>query len=69
MSAGAEARGYLRAQRHGALATISRKLEGYPFGSIVRYVLDHAAQVQRASVMMARKARKSVYGSRREKET
>lgn len=41
---GAEARRYLRSQRHGALATISKKLAGYPFGSLVPFVLDHAAQ-------------------------
>lgn len=69
MSTGAEARRYLRAQRHGAVATISSTFDGYPFGSIARYALDHAAQVQRALVMTARKARKFAHGSRGEKET
>ncbi len=44
MSAGHAARCYLRARRHGALATISQKLSGYPFGSVVPYTLDHAAR-------------------------
>jgi len=38
-----EARRYLRARQHGLLATISRSLHGYPYGSVVPYVLDHAA--------------------------
>jgi len=41
MSEGIEARRYLRARRHGILSTISRKFEGYPFGSVATYVLDH----------------------------
>jgi len=41
---GSEARRYLRAHRHGALATISIKIAGYPFGSLVPFVLDHSAQ-------------------------
>lgn len=43
MSLGSDARRYLRAHRHGVLSTISRALEGYPFGSIVPYVLDRQA--------------------------
>lgn len=43
MSLGLEARRHLRAQRHGVLSTISRALEGYPFGSVVPYVLDQQA--------------------------
>ena len=43
MSLGLDARRYLRAHRHGVLSTISRALEGYPFGSIVPYVLDQQA--------------------------
>ncbi|MEO7728041.1 MAG: DUF2470 domain-containing protein [Burkholderiales bacterium] len=44
MSAGAETRRYLRRHRHGVLSTISKKLAGYPFGSVVPFVLDHAAR-------------------------
>jgi hypothetical protein len=43
MSLGREARRYLRTHRHGVLSTLSRALEGYPFGSIVPYVLDQQA--------------------------
>jgi putative heme iron utilization protein len=35
-----EARRYLRAHRSGVLSTLSAKLGGYPFGSIVPFVLD-----------------------------
>ena len=41
---GTEARRYLRSRRHGALTTNSKKLAGYPFGSLVPFVLDHAAR-------------------------
>src|SRR5215218_7969834 len=44
MTDGYAARRYLRHHWHGALSTISRKLEGYPFGSIVPCVTDHAAR-------------------------
>jgi hypothetical protein len=44
MSAGAAARAYLRRHRSGALSTISKKLGGHPFGSVVPYVLDHEAR-------------------------
>lgn len=44
MSLGAEARRHLRAHRHGVLCTISRALEGYPFGSVVPFVLDAQAR-------------------------
>ena len=43
MNAAAAARRYLRQHRHGVLSTISKKLGGYPFGSVVPYVPDHAA--------------------------
>lgn len=36
-----EARRMLRAHRYGALGTISKKLDGYPFGSITPYLVDH----------------------------
>ena len=44
MPEGTEARRYLRNQRFGAFATISKKLAGYPFSSLVPFVLDHAAR-------------------------
>lgn len=43
MSLARDARLWLRAHRHGLLSTHSRAVEGYPFGSIVPYVLDHDA--------------------------
>jgi putative heme iron utilization protein len=36
-----EARRMLRAHRYGALSTISKKFDGYPFGSITPYLVDH----------------------------
>lgn len=41
MSAAAEARQFLSATHSGVLSTISARLEGYPFGSIAPFVLDH----------------------------
>jgi putative heme iron utilization protein len=43
MSLAQDARRWLRAHRHGLLSTHSRAVEGYPFGSVVPYVLDHDA--------------------------
>lgn len=40
MTGGREARTFLRAQHAGVLSTLSAKLGGYPFGSIVPFVLD-----------------------------
>lgn len=39
-----EARGLLRRARFGVLSTISRREDGYPFGSITPFVLDEAAR-------------------------
>jgi putative heme iron utilization protein len=36
-----EARLMLRAHRYGALCTLSKKFDGYPFGSITPYLVDH----------------------------
>jgi len=44
MSSGAAARAYLRRFHGGALSTISKRLAGHPFGSVVPYVLDHEAR-------------------------
>lgn len=41
MSNAAEARRLLRHHRYGALSTLSKKLGGYPFGSITPYLVDH----------------------------
>lgn len=38
------ARCYLRARHHGVLSTLSRRVAGYPYGSVVPFVLDHEAQ-------------------------
>ena len=43
MSLARDARLRLRIHRYGLLSTHSRALEGYPFGSVVPYVLDHEA--------------------------
>lgn len=44
MSNAREARRHLHAAEFGMLATRSRRFPGYPFGSIVPFVLDHAAR-------------------------
>lgn len=44
MSEGTEARRFLRRHHAGVLATLSKRLGGYPFGSVVPFVLDHDAQ-------------------------
>jgi putative heme iron utilization protein len=36
-----DARRMLRAHRYGALSTLSKKFDGYPFGSITPYLVDH----------------------------
>lgn len=36
-----EARQLLRAHRYGVLSTLSKKFDGYPFGSITPYLVDH----------------------------
>jgi len=41
MSATLEARKFLRTTRSGVLSTHSARFEGYPFGSIAPFVLDH----------------------------
>lgn len=43
MSLGREARRHLRAHKYGVLSTLSRALDGYPFGSIVPFALDDRA--------------------------
>lgn len=41
MSTAREARQMLRAHRYGALCTLSKKFDGFPFGSITPYLVDH----------------------------
>lgn len=36
-----EARNLLRAHRYGVLSTLSKKFDGFPFGSITPYMVDH----------------------------
>ncbi len=43
MSLARDARRWLRAHRHGLLSTQSLAMAGYPFGSVVPYVMDHEA--------------------------
>jgi len=44
MSEGAEARRYLRRHAAGVLSTLSKRLRGYPFGSVTPFVTDHEAR-------------------------
>jgi hypothetical protein len=44
MSEGTEARRFLRRHHAGVLATLSKRLGGYPFGSVVPFILDHHAR-------------------------
>jgi len=41
---GNEARRFVRGQRNGVLSTLSRRLEGYPFGSVTPFICDHAGR-------------------------
>lgn len=41
MNNAVEARQMLRAHRYGVLSTLSKKFDGYPFGSITPYLIDH----------------------------
>jgi putative heme iron utilization protein len=50
---GTAARRYLRHHHSGVLSTLSKKLDGYPFGSLVPFVLDHAA---RPAILVSRLA-------------
>ncbi len=44
MNLSLEARKFLRSTRSGILSTHSARLEGYPFGSVAPFVLDHNCQ-------------------------
>jgi putative heme iron utilization protein len=41
---GAEARRFTRSQHSGVLSTISRRVEGFPFGSVAPFILDHGGR-------------------------
>jgi len=41
---GAEARRFARHHNSGVLSTLSRRIEGFPFGSVAPFVLDHAGR-------------------------
>ena len=41
---GGEARRFTRGQHSGVLSTISKRVEGFPFGSVAPFVLDHAGR-------------------------
>jgi hypothetical protein len=41
---GDEARRFTRGQTSGVLSTISKRLEGFPFGSVSPFILDHAGR-------------------------
>jgi putative heme iron utilization protein len=41
---GQEARRFTRGQHNGVLSTLSRRLEGFPFGSVAPFILDHAGR-------------------------
>lgn len=45
MNSTQEARHMLRAHRYGVLSTLSKKFDGYPFGSITPYLVDHDASL------------------------
>ena len=44
MSLAAEARKFLRSTHSGLLSTLSTRFEGYPYGSVAPFVLDHDGQ-------------------------
>ncbi|HRH80263.1 MAG TPA: DUF2470 domain-containing protein [Thiobacillaceae bacterium] len=41
---GREARQFVRGMQQGVLSTLSRRLEGFPFGSVAPFMLDHAGR-------------------------
>jgi len=43
-NSGKEARRFTRGQHSGVLSTISKRLEGYPFGSVAPFIVDHAGR-------------------------
>ena len=43
-SNGNEARRFVRGQHNAVLSTLSRRMEGYPFGSVAPFIVDHAGR-------------------------
>jgi len=41
---GIEARRFTRSQQSGVLSTLSKRLDGYPFGSVSPFILDHSGR-------------------------
>jgi len=41
---GDEARRFVRGQHSGVLSTLSKRVEGFPFGSVAPFILDHAGR-------------------------
>lgn len=41
---GSEARRFTRGQHSGVLSTLSRRVEGFPFGSVAPFMLDHVGR-------------------------
>jgi hypothetical protein len=41
---GNEARRFTRSQHSGVLSTLSKRMDGYPFGSVAPFILDHAGR-------------------------
>jgi len=41
---GHEARRFTRAQHSGVLSTLSKRVEGFPFGSVAPFILDHSGR-------------------------
>lgn len=39
-----EARSFIRSQHAGVLSTLSQRVEGFPFGSVAPFILDHAGR-------------------------
>lgn len=44
MSNGDDARRFTRGQQAGVLSTISQRVEGFPFGSVAPFILDHTGR-------------------------
>jgi len=59
-----EARLMLRAHRYGVLSTMSKKFDGYPFGSITPYFVDHDGSLVILISTLAEHTKNIVHDSR-----
>jgi putative heme iron utilization protein len=59
-----EARRLLRGHRYGALCTLSKRLDGYPFGSIAPYLVDHDGSLLIFVSMLAEHTRNILHDPR-----